>query len=111
MKKVNQKLNLFLMGTAILAASIVSSCSKSSNNNSGPTPPKPPSNPGNYDSSGQIASGNLVAYFPFNGSYNDVKQGLSGTNHGASFTTGVKGQAYQGSGNSYVTFSNVGTLG
>jgi len=111
MKKVNQKLSLLLLGSAIIAASIVSSCSKSSNNNNTPPPPKPPSNPGNYDSSAQIASGNLVAYFPFNGSYNDVKQGLTGTNHGASFSTGIKGQDYHGSGNSYVTFSNAGTLG
>jgi hypothetical protein len=39
-----------------------------------------------------------------------VKQNLQGTNHGAAFGTGIKGQAYQGSGNSYVTFTNAGTL-
>jgi hypothetical protein len=107
MKRTTQKLGTLLLGTAILAVSVISSCSKSS---SGSSKPKPPTNPGGYDSSAQIASANLIAYFPFNGSYNDVKSGLTGTNHGAAFASGVKGQAYSGSGNSYVAFNTVGPL-
>jgi hypothetical protein len=108
MKKVNVRLGLLLMGSAFLASTIVSSCSKSSSGT--PPPPPAPTNPGGYDSSAQISAGTLVAYFPFNGSYDDVKGGLSGTNHGATLSAGIKGQSYTGSGQSFVSFNNVGSL-
>ncbi|MDJ1483869.1 hypothetical protein QNI16_25435 [Cytophagaceae bacterium YF14B1] len=67
---------------------------------------------GGYGSSEEVASTNLVAYWPFEGNFTDTKQNLTGTNNGASFTTGVAGgQAYQGSGSSNVHFTNPGTLG
>ncbi len=99
MKLRNTKAALFTGLAFILSAFMFGSCSKS---NSGTTTVPPPSNPGGYDSSNQIQASALVAYFPFNGSFNDVKLGLAGTNTGASFTTGLKGQAYQGSGSSYL---------
>jgi hypothetical protein len=105
MKKVNQKLSMIILGAVVLASSIVSSCSKSSSGgNTPPPPPKGPTNPGNYDSSAQISAGTLIAFWPFENSYNDVKGGLVGTNHGATFTAGLKGQAYNGSGQAFVTF-------
>jgi Concanavalin A-like lectin/glucanases superfamily len=113
MKKVNRKLGFLVLGSIIIASSIISSCSKSSNNGGNPPPPPgptPPTNPGGYDSSAQISAATLVAFFPFEGSYNDVKGGLTGTNHGGAFTTGLKGQAYAGSGQSFVTFANPGGL-
>lgn len=108
MKTVNQKLSMFIIGIAICMAGMLASCSKSSSNTP-PPGPKPPTNPGGYDSSNQIQSSALVAYWGFNGNFTESKQNLTGTNSGATFTTGVKGQAYQGSGSSYVYFSNVGT--
>ncbi len=106
MKTCNRKLGMLILGVTIIAASsIISSCSKSkSNTPTGPTGPTAPTNPGGYDSSNQIQSSALVAYFPFNGSFNDVKQGLTATNSAtpATFATGIKGQAYQGNGSSYL---------
>ncbi len=111
MKRANRKLSLLVLGSAIIASSIISSCSKSSNSGGGPTGPTAPTNPGGYDSSAQISPSTLVAYFPFEGSsYNDVKGGLVGVNHGAEFTAGIKGQAYSGSGQSFVTYGNPGAL-
>jgi hypothetical protein len=110
MKKANQLWSMVILLSAIAATTVMNSCSKSNNNGGGNTGPTAPSNPGGYDSSNQISPSTLVAYFPFNNSYNDVKGGLTGTNNGASFTTGVKGQAYSGSGQSFVSFTNVGNL-
>jgi len=38
-----------------------------------------------YDSVSQIGRDSLVAYFPFNGSFTEVKQNLAGVNTNASF--------------------------
>jgi hypothetical protein len=112
MKKVNRKLSVLVVGAAVLASSIVSSCSKSDNNggNTPPPPPKGPTNPGNYDSSAQISAGTLIAFWPFENSFDDVKGGLTGTNHGATFSAGLKGQAYTATGQQFVTFTNPGAL-
>ena len=66
---------------------------------------------GGYNSSSDVASTNLVAFWPFEGNFTETKQNLSGTNNGASFTTGVngQGQAYQGKGSSNVFFNTPGT--
>jgi hypothetical protein len=108
MKTNNRKRNMLLAACAVVIAGMLGSCSKSSSSSGGPTPP---TNPGGYDSAGQVASANLVAYWSFNGTLTDAKQGLAGSNNGSTFTTGLKGQGYQGGGNSYVTYSNTGNLG
>jgi hypothetical protein len=101
MKRNNRKLIILILGVTVIAGGIFS-CSKSSSNGGGTVGPKAPTNPGNYDSANQIQSASLIAYFPFNGNDNDVKGGLVGTNTLSTFTTGVKGQAYQGGDSSYV---------
>jgi len=66
---------------------------------------------GGYNNADEVASSNLVAYWGFNGNYNESKANLTGTNTGATFASaGVKGQAYQGSSSasSYVTYSSPG---
>lgn len=91
MKQVTSKLNLAFL-TAIMGGSLLfSACSKNGTTIAPPTPI------GGYVSSDSVASGNLIAYWPFDGNANDVKGGLSGTASGVTYTTGVKGQAYQGS--------------
>lgn len=110
MKKLNQMWNFSVLISAFAVSGILSSCSKDTNNSAPPPGPTAPSNPGNYDSSAQISSSTLVAFFPFEGNYNDVKGGLTGANHGATLSAGLKGQAYTGSGQSFVTFSSVGQL-
>ena len=111
MKNSYQKFKLILAGSIILVSGLITSCSKSSNN--GSTGPTPPTNPGGYDSSNQIAAASLLSFWTFNGSLNDTKQGLIGTNTGTTYTTGINGkQALQGSSGtySYVTYPSAGTL-
>jgi hypothetical protein len=107
MKKSNRNLYWLIAGTIVLAG-LLGSCKKSTSGHSGP---KPPNNPGGYDSANQIQPNALVAYWPFNGSPTDVKQGLTGSLTNASYTTGVKGQAYKGGGDSYLQITSTGTLG
>ena len=86
-----------VVGTALFTA-----CSKSDD-----TPSLPPI--GGYNNSDEVGASNLIAYWPFEGNFNETKQNLTGTNSGATFTTGIKGQAYQGSGASFVQFKSPGT--
>ncbi|MHB1922120.1 MAG: hypothetical protein ACYCOO_07770 [Chitinophagaceae bacterium] len=106
MKMSNAKKSILASGIIVLGTLAMFSCNKS---NTAPSGPKPPSNPGGYDSSNQVASANLVAYWSFNNTLTESKQNLSGTNYGSSFTTGVKGMAYQGGPSSYVLYANPGT--
>jgi hypothetical protein len=49
---------------------------------------------GPYDNSNQVASANLLAHWTFDGTYAEEKSGKTPTTSvGASFTTGIKGQA------------------
>ena len=93
MKTSNSKISLLVLAAVILMTGIFVSCSKKS---SGPSGPTAPSNPGGYDSSAQIQSGALVAFWPFNNSLNDAK-GMAATNAGVTFASGMNGKmAYQG---------------
>ncbi len=66
---------------------------------------------GNYASSDSVASANLIAYWPFEGNANDIKGGLTATVTGTpTYTTGVRGQAYQGATGAYATLTPAGTL-
>lgn len=114
MKTSNRKWVILTLGVfAAAAGGMLSSCSKSSSGNGGGgTTHTAPSNPGNYDSANQIQASALVAYFPFNNSYNDVKQGLVGSDTGGTFATGIKGQGFQGNGSSFlvVPFGNSASM-
>jgi hypothetical protein len=65
---------------------------------------------GGFNNADEVGAANLVAYWGFNGSYNESKSSLNGNNTGAAFSTGIKGQGYQGSSTatSYVTYSAPG---
>jgi hypothetical protein len=49
-----------------------------------------------------------VSYWPFDGDANDHKGGLTTTSSGVSYTTGVRGQSYQGSASGYATATLAG---
>ncbi len=97
--------SVWVSAVLLAGATIITSCSKSDNN----TASLPAV--GGYNSSNDVASANLIAYWPFEGNYTETKQNLTGTNNGAGFTIGVngQGQAYQGKGASYILFSNPGS--
>ena len=61
---------------------------------------------GGYASSDSVAAANLIAYFPFDGNANDAKGGMTPTVAGnITYTTGVRGQAYQGAAGAYATYT------
>lgn len=75
------------------------SCSKSSS-----TPPPTPI--GGYTSSDSVAAANLIAYWPFNGNVNEIQGGMvPSVNGNITFTTGIRGQAYQGAPGAFATYT------
>jgi hypothetical protein len=94
----NTVLTAFALGAFAMIAFTIQSCSKSSS--SGPAPL------GGYTSSDSVAASALVAYFPFDGNANDVKGGQTATASSAvTYTTGIRGQAYQGAAGAYATLT------
>lgn len=96
MKNINQKLALAFIATS----TFLSSCYKKFD----PDSYKPALSIGGYTNSKEIAPGNLVGYWAFDGSLIDSVSNTAGTNTGTSFNNGIKGQALQGADNSYVLF-------
>jgi len=84
-----------LMATVTLG---LSSCQKKFD----PSSYAPALNIGGYTSAKQIASGNLVSYFAFDGGLIDSASNTAGVNTGTTFGTGIKKQSLQGALNSYV---------
>jgi hypothetical protein len=67
---------------------------------------------GGFNSSSDIEPLNLVAYWPFSGSFTETVAGLTATpsSTAPTFVNGIKGQAYQGGGDTYINFAP-GTIG
>ena len=72
----------------------------------------PPPVEGGFVNSSEIASGELIAHFPFDGTVDDVKNAVTGgTASGTtSFVPGLKGQAYQGSTNGFIGYTTPGPV-
>lgn len=102
MKTVNSTLAISAIFIAVAFIGL-EACSKSSGS-SGPTPI------GGYVSSDSVAANALVAYWPMDGDPNDHKGGIAGTAANVTYSTGVRGQAYQGAANGYITFVPNATL-
>lgn len=98
MKKVMMK-SLLMAG--IFVGFLFTSCKKDNNGGSNNNP-NDPSN---------VATANLVAYFPFDGNGNDKISNMAPTTTTAKvkFVTGQKGQAYQGDSLAYMLYTLPGT--
>jgi len=94
------KSTALLLAAGVALAVTGESCKKSSK--SGTPPPTPI---GGFVSSDSVEPQALVAYWPMDGDVNDHKGGISGTGVNVTYTTGVRGQAYQGSSTSYASFT------
>lgn len=72
----------------------------------------PPPVAGGFTNSSEVATGNLVAHFPFDGSVNDAKGAVTGgqLNGNTSWVQGRKGQAYQGSTNGFISYTDPGPI-
>ncbi len=84
-----KKVTLGFSALAIGAALLISSC------NSKDDVTLPPI--GGYNTSDEVAAANLVAKWSFDGNLTESKSNLTGTGTNTAFTTGKKGQAWQGS--------------
>ncbi|MBO9730694.1 MAG: LamG domain-containing protein [Chitinophaga sp.] len=66
---------------------------------------KPALSIGGYTSASEIASGNLVAYWGFNGNLTDSVSKTNCENKGTTFATGIKGSALKGATKAYALFT------
>ena len=98
MKKLSYQL---LFALIAFNCFIISSCYKKFD----PKSYAPPLNIGGFTSAREIAPTSLVGYWSFNGSLVDSTSNVAGTNGGTTFINGIKGQAIQTTGNSYVVFN------
>ena len=99
MKTIKNTLIAGLSGIAIVFT--ISSCQKSFDPKSY-APSKPLPTFDGYNSSAQIETSSLVAYWPFNGNLKDSISGVAGVSTGTAFTAGIAGQALKGAANAYV---------
>ncbi|HEX4374392.1 MAG TPA: LamG-like jellyroll fold domain-containing protein [Puia sp.] len=88
-----KKISFLVLAMGCIAVMAITSCSKSNSGGGGGTTVV---TIGGYVSSDSVAASSLVAYWPMDGNGNDTKGGQTGTVNGGSFTTGIRGQAYQG---------------
>jgi hypothetical protein len=94
MKTITSKLTVLLMlATVVMATFTIQSCSKKSSGSSTP----PVTLIGGYASSDSVAASNLVLYWNFDNSVSEKELGLTpASSSGVTYTTGIRGQAYQG---------------
>ena len=90
--KLSNPLLLTVVAVGVIA---FASCTKANRNDDFPAGDVP-ATAGGFTASSQIASSNLIAYWGFNGDLKESVSGTTGTNHGMSFTAGLKGQALNG---------------
>ena len=108
MKTNNYKSSLYVIAlSAMLAAA---SCTKPELEDDFTKGDPPPI--GAYTNSSEVATADLVAYWPFDGNVNDSKGAVTGgaITGGGTFTAGKKGQAYQGANNAFIGYSTAGPL-
>ncbi|ANE49450.1 LamG domain-containing protein [Flavisolibacter tropicus] len=101
----------YLLSGLLLSGLAFSSCTEADLSDDFP-PGDPPPVPGGYKNSSEVAPTNLVAHFTFDGSVNDAKGAITGgtANGTTSWVTGVKGQAYKGSTNGFISYTNPGPV-
>lgn len=105
------KMAAFGFAGVLAMGALFSNCTKSDKSDDftkGDAPPVA----GGFVNSSEVASSNLVAYFPFDGSVTDSKGGVTGgiANGSTSWITGRKGQAYKGSTTGFISYANAGPL-
>lgn len=94
---------------AVISLQLFTSCSDNVDSNE--PLPYPPI--GSFNSSDEVNAENLVAKWSFENSVADSKGGLTGTGTNVAYTTGIKGQAFQGSNSQerYAIYNNATAVG
>ena len=105
------KFSLVALVALLTSAIVFTGCTKAELDDEFPVGDPPPV-AGGFKNSSEIASANLVAHFPFEGNIIDAKGGVTGgkASGTTSFVTGRKGQAYQGSTNGFIGYTNPGPI-
>lgn len=95
--------------SAVFSMQFLASCT--SNVDSNAALPYPPI--GSYTTSDDVNAANLIAKWSFENSVNDTKGGLTGVGKNATYATGIKGQAFQGSNaqERYIVCNNATAVG
>lgn len=108
---MNTQSKLNMVAGLIAASLLCARCTKPNKSDDFPKGDPPPV-AGGYVNSSEIAPTNLVAHFPFDGNVSDAKGGVSGgaLNGTTSFIQGRKGQAYKGSTNGFISYTNPGPI-
>ncbi|NEU09931.1 LamG domain-containing protein [Flavihumibacter sp. R14] len=103
--------NSIWLGVASIILTGLTNCTKPEMDDDFP-PGDPPPVEGGFVNSDEISPSTLVAHFSFEGNVNDVKNAVTGgaASGTTSFTAGVKGQAYQGSANGFIGYTDPGPL-
>ena len=103
--------NLQFVCMAFIIVTLFPFCTKPETDDDFPIGDPPPVE-GGFVNSNEIAASKLVVHLPFEGNVNDVKNSLTGgvPSGTTSFVEGRKGQAYQGSANGFISYSNPGPL-
>ena len=103
--------NKILLSGLLLAGLAITSCTKADKSDDFPEGDPPPV-PGGYVNSSEVADEDLVAHFTFDGTVDDAKGGVNGgaTNGNTSWVEGVKGQAYKGSTNGFISYTTPGPI-
>lgn len=109
--KTNKTFTKVTWVTALVLSIGLTQCTKPELDDEFP-PGDPPPVEGGFVNSSEIAAGELVAYFPFDGTVDDAKNAVTGgaASGTTSFVPGLKGQAYQGSTNGFIGYSTPGPL-
>src|SRR5207249_4316077 len=90
-KTEKMKISNFKLFIAIAVTAVAfSACTKANRSDDFPAGDVPPT-AGGFTASSQIAQSNLIAYWGFNGDLKESISGTTGTNHGMTFTPGLKG--------------------
>jgi hypothetical protein len=92
--------NIMIAASAISIIAFVASCTKADYGDDF-VKGDPPPVPGGFVNSADVASGNLVGHWAFNGDLKDAVSSTNAVGTNTSFGTGVKGQAMRGALNGY----------
>ncbi|SHG22904.1 LamG domain-containing protein [Flavobacterium defluvii] len=94
-----------LLLSSVLASAFFASCEDSIDKVNSPIPYE---SIGGYENSDEVAAAHLVSKFSFDGNIADSKNSITdGSATNVTYGTGIKGEAYQGSASSFISYNTV----
>lgn len=111
MLQINRHKRITTVALSFIVISLFTQCTKPQTDDDFPVGDPPPV-AGGFVNSSEISAANLVAHFTFDGTVADIKGAVTGgvASGTTSFVPGRKGQAYKGSPNGFISYSNPGPI-